>query len=203
MNHSTRQRVVGTIVLLLAAIVVLPAVLDGSGVPARNVEERIPSRPVTDSEPLEVNPRRPAITADTDDLRLTEESADTTSPGDEAVSDEERDIADSEAGTTSDDSEPAADDGRSSLDQTTGLPEAWSVQLGAFSNPTNVEALVERLQTAGHKAYTRAIDSSSGSLTGVFVGPLVDRDAAVDLQAELQSSFGLAGRVVRYRIEEE
>jgi cell division septation protein DedD len=63
---------------------------------------------------------------------------------------------------------------------------------------------VERLQAAGHRAYTRAIDSSSsGSLTGVYVGPLVDRNTAASLQSDLQSSFGLAGQVVRYRIEEE
>ncbi|MEX1197055.1 MAG: SPOR domain-containing protein [Pseudohongiellaceae bacterium] len=194
MNQSTRQRVVGTIVLLLAAIVVLPAILDGSGVPARDVEERIPARPVTDSEPLEVDPRRPEITADSDDLRLTEELSD-----DEPVPDEETAVADSGV----DESRTSANNDRPSLDQATGLPEAWSVQLGAFSNPSNVEALVDRLQSAGHSAYTRAIESSSDALTGVFVGPLVDRDAAVDLQAELQSSFGLAGRVVRYRIEEE
>lgn len=220
MNQSTRQRVVGTIVLLLAAIVVLPAVLDGSGVPARNVEDRIPARPVTDPEPLEVNPSRPAITADSEDLRLTEEAvdsvgasdgnggdADTAPPvdqPDDAV-DGQTDVADSEEDTPPDAAgeEAAAEERRPSLDPATGLPEAWSVQLGAFSNPANVEALVERLQAAGHPAYTRALDSSSGSLTGVFVGPLVDRDTAVDLQGDLQSSFGLAGRVVRYRIGEE
>lgn len=222
MNQSTRQRVVGTIVLLLAAIVVLPAVLDGSGVPARNVEDRIPARPVTDSRPLEVNPQRPAITADSDALRLAEEPADSAGAsdndagGDDAAgsSDDEppvaddgqAEVADSAADTPASGSTSAASaagDRRPSLDPATGLPEAWSVQLGAFSNPANVEALVERLQAAGHPAYTRAIDSSSGSLTGVFVGPLVDRDTAVGLQGDLQTSFGLAGRVVRYRIEEE
>lgn len=219
MNQSTRQRVVGTIVLLLAAIVVLPAVLDGSGVPARNVEDRIPVRPVTDPEPLVVNPRSPAIRADSDDLRLTEEVANRTgatdddgggngagTPGADSIGtgDGQTDVVDSGADTSPDAASavPAAGDRRPGLDPATGLPEAWSVQLGAFSNPANVEALVERLQSAGHPAYTRAIDSSSDSLTGVFVGPLVDRDTAVDLQSDLQSSFGLAGRVVRYRIEE-
>lgn len=220
MNQSTRQRVVGTIVLLLAAIVVLPAVLDGSGVPARNVEDRIPARPVTDPEPLEVSPRRPVITADSDDLRLTGDSAERAGVSDDDggagagssdedpadADDEQTDVADSGDDTPSPEvtgTEPAPEDRSPSLDPATGLPEAWSVQLGAFSNPANVEALVERLQAAGHPAYTRAIDSSSGSLTGVFVGPLVDRGTAVDLQGDLQSSFGLAGRVVRYRIEEE
>lgn len=216
MNQSTRQRVVGTIVLLLAAIVVLPAVLDGSGVPARNVEDRIPARPVTDPEPLEVSPRRPVITADSDDLRLTEETAarvgasdddgnEIVSPGSEPgdTTGDEADATDSGADTAPDATGTVPDAGPPSLDPSTGLPRAWSVQLGAFSNPANVETLVERLQAAGHPAYTRPIDASSGSLTGVFVGPLVDRATAIDLQAELHSSFSLAGRVVRYRIEEE
>lgn len=207
MNQSTRQRVVGTIVLLLAATVVLPAVLDGSGVPTRNVEDRIPARPVTDAEPLEVTPRRPTITADTDDLRLNDEF--TT----RAVEQDRPASAPAPAETESDGAptqSPAAaassavtEDRRPALEPATGLPEAWSVQLGAFSNPANVEALVERLKNAGHAAYTRPIESSSGSLTGVYVGPLVDRDTATDLQAGLQSSYGLAGRVIRYRIEEQ
>lgn len=202
----------GTIVLLLAAIVILPAVLDGDGIPSRDLESRVPARPA-DPEPLDVTPQRPVITADTDDLRLPEN-------GLALNADETRDSSPDGAGEESpdvtlsvgtDEADNTAD-GRAvltertpdspSLDPATGLPRAWSVQLGAFSNPANVETLVERLQEAGHPAYTRAIESSNGGLTGVYVGPLVDHDTAVSLQAELESTFELNGRVIRYRIEE-
>lgn len=179
MNQRIRQRIVGTVVLLLAAVVILPAVLDGSGLPARDVESSIPAE-APSPEPVAVSPRRPEITADTDRLRL---------PADSPALD------DTGADTEADEQKPA-------LDPASGLPEAWSVRLGAFSNAENVAALVSRLQDASHEAYTRPVGSSGGDLIGVFVGPLVDRDAAVALQGELQSSFGLAGRVERYRIEE-
>jgi len=203
LNQSTRQRVVGTVVLLLAAVVVLPAVLDGDGVPSRDIENRIPARPA-DPEPLDVTPQRPVITADTEDLRVLDDSP-AINAGDAGKSD--RDTPDERAALdagpvdgTAAGAASAAD--TPALDPATGLPRAWSVQLGAFSNPANVETLVGRLREAGHPAYTRVIESSSGGLTGVYVGPLVDRSTAVSLQKELQSAFQLTGRVIRYRIEE-
>ena len=82
------------------------------------------------------------------------------------------------------------------------MPEAWSVRLGAFASTTNATNLVARLQEAGHRAYTRQVDSSQGVLTAVFVGPLVDRAAAQQMMESLRQDFQLNGLIVRYEIEE-
>src|SRR5690606_12692755 len=96
--------------------------------------------------------------------------------------------------------EPAAS-AAASLDST-GLPQGWSVRLASFSNQTNARNLVERLQSNGHRAYTRQLSSSQGPLTAVYVGPDVDRAAAQRLREQLQRDYDLAGIVVRYEIEE-
>ncbi|MGM0633719.1 MAG: SPOR domain-containing protein [Pseudomonadota bacterium] len=188
MNQSTRQRVAGSIVLLLAAIVVLPAVLDGDGIPSRDIADRIPER-AADPEPPSINPQRPVITADTDELRLPDDSpalSRTASPDDSA-----------EEQSGEPDSRPSP-----ALDQSTGLPEAWSVRLGAFSSEANARRLRDRLQAAGHPAYTGPVDTASGALVGVFVGPLADRGVAEEMKTTLQESFNESGMVVRYRIDE-
>jgi len=65
-------------------------------------------------------------------------------------------------------SEPAFTRDIPSFDSS-GLPQGWSVRLGSFSDVSNANTLLERLQAAGYKAYTRAIASEQGVLTGVFV----------------------------------
>lgn len=95
----------------------------------------------------------------------------------------------------------APTDNRTTALDVQGLPESWSVRLGSFSNAANASALVTRLQEAGHRAYTRRVESNQGQLTAVFVGPLVDRGAAQILLDRLRQDFQLSGMIVRYEIE--
>ena len=83
----------------------------------------------------------------------------------------------------------------------TGLPQGWVVRLGSFSDAQNASKLVLRLQEAGYKAYTRVLPGNQGSLTGVFVGPWLDRAQVNEYQRRLQEEFSLAGLVVRYELE--
>ncbi len=82
-----------------------------------------------------------------------------------------------------------------------GLPQGWVVRLGSFSDSENASNLVTRLQSAGYKAYSRAMRSGQGALTGVFVGPWLDRGQVNEYQQKLQEEFSLAGLVVRYELE--
>lgn len=198
MNQTTRQRIVGTIVLVTAAAILLPVILDGEGSYQQEPERRAPAAPPTPDIPV-VTPQRPVVSADTEEPVA---DIDARQPEPDSATDEiptETEVAGA--------SEVAEAPAAPQLDSR-GLPEAWSVQLGAFSNQNNVRALVTRLQEAGHPAYTRPITGSQGELTGVFVGPKVDRGTALALQAELAEqaqAFGLSGpgRVVRYQIEEQ
>ena len=71
-----------------------------------------------------------------------------------------------------------------------------------FAQEENANNLLQRLQEAGYKAYTRNIDNSQGKLTSVFVGPWLSRDLVERYKEELQEEFRLAGDVVRFEIEQ-
>ncbi len=211
MNQTTRQRLVGTAVLLIVAVILLPVLLDGSGTYQQDIERRVPVSPQTPEVPT-VTPQRPVITADSDDIRVDQSTrriqpipspvtiSEPVRAGDE-TDDASAEVADTDS---AEESSPAvAVVSEAPRLDSSGLPEAWSVQLGAFSNQNNVRTLVDRLMAAGHPAYTRPISSAQGQLTGVYVGPKVDRSTALALQSELAETFELNGRVVRYEIDEQ
>jgi DedD protein len=228
LNQNTRQRIVGTVVLAVAAAILLPVIFDGDGSYQPPLDTSMP--PVAQRpEASRSAAQRPVITADTDAIRIRPENL-----PDEVISaaDQAEDPADTAAtapgqtpppsastpnnNTTMIETSPPAQTPRAAPAATrlppaevtaaldvTGLPEAWSVRVGAFSSQSNATALVARLQSDGLRAYTRPVESAQGRLTAVFVGPLVDRTAAQNLLERLRLEYQLAGLVVRYQIEEQ
>ena len=83
-----------------------------------------------------------------------------------------------------------------------GLPEGWSVRLGAFSDASNASNLLQRLQDSGYKAYSRTANNDQGELTVIYVGPWLERAMADDYLDELRAQFQLSGMVVRYELQQ-
>ncbi len=198
MDHGNKQRVVGTLVLLALALVFLPFVLDGDGNYQPAINTRIPESPTVELMPEPV-PRRPEIEADRypqqqpqPDFQVLDEPAD--EPDSDQVAQPVEELAESEP------TAPDLQEQEPGLDQRS-LPESWSVRLGVFSNPQNAVNLEERLRNAGYRAYTRQMPAAQGMVTGVFVGPQVERLTANRLKVQLQEEFQLAGLVVRFEVE--
>ena len=220
MQQSTKQRIVGTVVLLALALIFLPTIFDGEGSYQPAISSRIPATPNVTVLPEPIQ-SRPVILADNDKPHETEPAL--LPEQDSALAVETR--APEVAGASALDNEPVAaiaadpvefalnsvaeitesapDSTRpgSVLDEN-GLPQGWSVRLGSFSNADNAIALLERLQVAGYRAYSRIIPAEQGDLTGVFVGPWLDRQISNGYQQSLQDEFQLAGIVVPYEVEE-
>lgn len=192
MNQGAKQRVVGTIVLLALALIFLPLVLDGDGNYQPTITSRIPDTPIVDFMP-EPAAERPVIDADRfpqPPPTVVPEVSDPAAIADrEPVQESEEVIQEPQELTL----EPALDE--------RALPEGWSVRLGVFSNPTNAVNLTRRLLDAGYRAYSQEIQGAQGLVTGVFVGPRVERAEANLLKEELQSEFQLAGLVVRFEVD--
>ena len=199
MNQGAKQRIVGTVVLLALALIFLPIIFDGQGSYEAPVTSRIPDTPIisilpepVQSRPVIVNDAQPNEPAIATTVNLVEEVV---SEIEEAAVIEEAaaevEITESQAIFSRE--VPALSDA--------GLPQGWSVRLGSFSDAENASNLLVRLQEAGYKAYTRDISSDQGSLTGVFVGPWLDRGQVNEYQRKLQEEFSLAGLVVRYELE--
>ena len=231
MNQTTRQRITGSLVLAFAALILLPVIFDGEGSYLPTVEPRIPERP-THPQPAFQDAQRPLIEADTDAIRIRPESTEpliSEVEPEQPVADAEpaseptppvQVAAPAQVTPPTQPAPPAQvatpqpapaapaaavaapSNNRTAALDVQGLPESWSVRLASFSNTANASTLVNRLQEAGHRAYTRRVESSQGALTAVFVGPLVDRGAAQILLDRLRQDFQLSGMIVRYEIEQ-
>ena len=210
MQQNTKQRIVGTFVLLTCCSIFLPIIFDGEGSYKATLISRIPDPPKINilPEPQQI---RPVIISDSDpsDIALLEDPSDRPSVDDQTVSNlmdtsslSEEPIVNSELDVS--ESISAGTPQLSSFPQlgNDGLPSGWSVRLGLFSNADYAARLLDRLLTAGHRAYIREVESDAGQLRGVFVGPWFDRQVSAANLNRLREEFQLAGIVVPYEIEQ-
>jgi len=202
LNQGAKQRIVGTVVLLALALIFLPIIFDGEGSYQAPVSSRIPETPIISILP-EPTQSRPAIVGNVETIEP--EVAATVSFIEEVTEFvEEPSVAIATVKPVSDveitDSAPVFSREVPQLSDA-GLPQGWVVRLGSFSDSENARNLVTRLQDAGYKAYSRVMRSSQESLTGVFVGPWLDRGQVNEYQQKLQEEFSLSGLVVRYELE--
>jgi DedD protein len=75
--------------------------------------------------------------------------------------------------------------------------ERWAVQLGSFSSRENADLLVRRLESLGRKAHLVEVRESHGVSYRVRAGPVSGRAAALDLRNQLAKSPDLRGILVR------
>jgi DedD protein len=73
----------------------------------------------------------------------------------------------------------------------------WAVQLGSFSSRDNAELLLRRLQAAGTAGRIVAVKESYGMTFRVRAGPLEERAEALKLREKLARSMELRGILVR------
>ena len=202
MNQGAKQRIVGTVVLLALALIFLPIIFDGEGSYQVPVSSRIPETPIISILP-EPTQSRPVIIGNVE--QIGPEVAATVSLIEEVtelVEEPSVVIATAESVRDVEITESAPVFSREVMQLSdAGLPQGWVVRLGSFSDSENASNLVTRLQDAGYKAYSRVMRSSQEALTGVFVGPWLDRGQVNEYQQKLQEEFSLAGLVVRYELE--
>lgn len=78
---------------------------------------------------------------------------------------------------------------------------AWVIQLGSFRHQKNVAELMSKLERGGYRAFSRKVQTSSGTLTKVFVGPDLQKTALESRLADLNKLTGLQGKVTAYSVE--
>ncbi len=191
-----KQRLVGTIVLGCLALILIPMLLDGEGmVEPLPIVVSMPSAPEINLTPLP-EPERPTIIADSlpADIPLPDVITGSTN------------ISSTDPALTSDleSAQPATAQPilvTTPKLNTQGLPEAWSVKLGTFSDRTNAESLVATLILANHKAYSRPVKTDTQNLIAVFVGPVLTPKEAANLQQILAKEYQLNGIVEQFTID--
>ena len=74
------------------------------------------------------------------------------------------------------------------------------IQLGSFRHQKNVKQLLDKLEDAGYRAFSKPIVTSSGPLTKVFVGPNLDKSTLETAIPHLQELTGLKGKVTTFSV---
>jgi DedD protein len=78
----------------------------------------------------------------------------------------------------------------------TGEKSGWVVQVGSFATRLNANKLRDQLKRRRYQVYVDTLDSDTGSMFRVRVGPVEDREKAIGLQQELANKASLKGILV-------
>lgn len=74
----------------------------------------------------------------------------------------------------------------------------FAVQLGAFANQADAQALVGRARAAGFVAFEQRVPTAGGVLWRVRLGPAADRAVAEQMKSDAAGKLGVSGIVVRH-----
>tara|TARA_R110001592_G_scaffold35495_4_gene120768 strand:- start:13974 stop:14537 length:564 start_codon:yes stop_codon:yes gene_type:complete len=180
MDDKLKQRIIGALVLVVAAVVFLPMLLSGQDETVK-VEIEVPQAPVMDQTEIEaaapIELPAPEPVAEIPAPEMLPEAPAVSTPAETPVV-----------------SAPPAVE-KKPVPMQSGN---WVVQLGSFSSAANAEALRDTLVGQGYNAYSLSAKVDGSDITRVFVGPLLDRAETNKLRDELASRHGMKGLVTAY-----
>jgi len=214
-NAGFINRLVGTTIVVVAAIVFIPNILDGEKVHYKEGFKAIPERPefttidlqeVIDNKVASAEQPSQIPVEDTQandaDLVANETQQIDTAPQMVEASIDEPVINKAEPKVAV--QEPAKPVAKTP--EPTRKPEenltqmAYVIQLGSFSHAPNVKSLQEKLKANGFKTFTRPIKTPNGTLTKVFVGPSLSKKELESKLTELKQLTKLNGKVTQFEI---
>jgi DedD protein len=191
MDERLKQRIIGAVVLIVAAVVFLPMLLSGQDETVQ-VEVEVPEAPLLDREPIA--PVEPAELPPAPTVAAMPETLEPApAPVEPVATPEPAPVVEPapEPETVTAAPEPAPEPAPPATGD-------WVIQLGSFSSAANAEGLSQTLRTQGYNAYTHAVTVQGNAITRVYVGPLASREAANRLRDELERKRGNKGLVVAY-----
>ncbi|MBU2979740.1 SPOR domain-containing protein [Alteromonas sp. C1M14] len=193
MTSALQNRLVGTVILVALAVIFLPDFLDRKKESSKDTFVSVPAtpakKPIVDPEPFpseraaELSQRPLAVV---DEPVVDDDTAVTSQPVQDNVAVNDDDLA-----------------SQTVLPKPAAEPEdaGWVVQLGSFRHDKNVKQLLAKLEKAGYRAFSRPIETRSGPLTKVFVGPDMDKKKLQNALPHLKEVTGLKGKVTTFKVE--
>ena len=189
MASAFQNRLVGTIILVALAVIFLPELLDGEKQRSKDRFESFPQPPamkkLTTADQFPIEEVEQAVTRK---VEIVDET-----PLDESGQIEVPDNLPEPVEQTVD-----AQVAEENPDE---LSAGWVVQLGSFRHQKNVRELLNKLEQAGYRTFTRPIQTSSGLLTKVFVGPDLDRKKMQNALPHLKEITGLKGKLTTFAVK--
>jgi DedD protein len=224
LKRRARRRLVGATALALAAVIVLPMVMDHEPrVPAQEIQVRIPSQDGGGGLVSRILPGKGATAlpplADSQQAaqpgaspKAEAKAEPRIEPTAEAKAEPKTEVKVEPKAEAKVEPKPAppvaakpgpvppakaAEGARAAAvlsGQNGGGSEQWVVQLGAYKEEGNVKLLVKKLKEMGVPSYTETSDSPQGPRTRVRAGPFATKEAAEKAQAKAKS-IGVSGTV--------
>ncbi|MDC3188583.1 SPOR domain-containing protein [Pseudoalteromonas elyakovii] len=215
MNAGFINRLVGTTIVVVAAIVFIPNILDGEKVHYKEGFKAIPERPeFTTIDLQEVIDNKVASAEQPSQIPVEDTQANDAA----LVANETQQIDTAPQMVEASTDEPVINKAEPKVavqepakpvaktPEPTRKPEenltqmAYVIQLGSFSHAPNVKSLQEKLKANGFKTFTRPIKTPNGTLTKVFVGPSLSKKELESKLPELKQLTKLNGKVTQFEI---
>lgn len=215
MTELIKQRLVGLLLVVIAGVVFIPDLLDGKKQQTKEEFKKIPPRPMTEETPIITEfPKDQVINAiskapvlsdeqaqdeleqETDNLdkitqvNLTQQA----SVNDEQTS--KQPVLKQQTPNAS--TEPAPKKPTRQVEPVEFEKTAWVLRLGTFRNKPNVDALLEKLESAGVTTFVKPVEAKAGTLYRVFVGPEFEVSTLESAQKTLKELTGLDGKITEF-----
>jgi len=205
-NSGFINRLVGTSIVVIAAIVFIPNILDGEKVHYKEGFKAIPERSEFKTIDLQESIDQQVANAEP----LKEDEIENIQPDDAAFEQQnnsaETDVSAQPAmveAVIADTKQSTVTAGQDDVTRNTNenlTSMAYVIQLGSFSHAANVKALQAKLKTQGFKSFTRPIKTPNGTLTKVFVGPSLSKQELQSQLPALKELTKLNGKVTQFEV---
>lgn len=189
MERALKERIIGAIVLVVFVVLVVPIFLDGPPTEGEIVSERVllPGQEeqntktvVLDRERSEPIPASNAGPSASTEKPVTLPKAELSKPEPQPVA--ETPVEKPKPRVEEERAPPPQQEAPKPAASTTGM---WAVQLGSFSSKDNAEKLAADLRKQGYAAFLSQLQTNSGPLHRVRIGPQKDRASAEAMAARL------------------
>ncbi len=208
MDRQLLERMVGAAVLIVALVLVVPAILDG---PKRTAQREPGGAELADT-PMRTVTIRPAAAPSRPPVPTPRPAGESAPPAQAEMAAHMAAAAKAAAeikpaaGPTApppsapaglaDPPTPAVPPAASSSGSAAVHPPGWAVQLGSFARRDNATRLAQAVEGKGFSSYLEPLNSGGRTLYRVRVGPVADREAAGRLASRLAAA-GYRGQLVR------
>lgn len=205
MSSTLQNRLVGTIIVVALVVILVPEFLDGEKRINKQEFENVPpvaelvqvqSTERFDSSEVEQELNQPVELVN--DLPVDDDIPENAAQTASAPNTNSSEINETNESTIEDLEEqvPSEDD----LSDIVIKDSGWVVQLGSFKHEKNVKELLNTLNNAGYRAYSRPVMTSVGELTKVFVGPELDKNKLELALPHLTEITKLKGKITAFEV---
>lgn len=177
---NLKQRVIGAIVLVSLGIIILPLLLNGGSKQNNGISStHIPAKPKVLKQkpaPIPAIKKMPEAKLISNKPVLKEKSTEKTKPATKLA--------------------VAPKYQKSSKPASSKISTAYTLQLASFSQKSNSITLRDKLRKKGFKAYSESIQTTTGRIYRLRVGPYLKYDQILAAKKKIEKQFKLTNTVI-------